>query len=112
MSAGRAIAPSPADPRVIIPEGFPLRHESETYLARKADFLNHEGQVVLIKGREVLGIFPTMDAALAEGRRRFPFEGFLAQPIRAAEPVVNVGRGDRPKPIGPASDQFRPPRRH
>jgi len=49
---------------------------------------DHEGQYVLIRGREVIGVFPDRSQALREGYRRFDVSPFLVREITASQPVV------------------------
>jgi hypothetical protein len=92
MSTAHAIDPD-RDPDRDIPvaEDNPLKVEWETYLDHKRELLAHEGQAVLIKGREIIGIYPTEDEAVAEGSRRWPLEGFMAHTIHRQEPIVYLG---------------------
>lgn len=66
-----------------------LAEEMATYRDRLPELLAEgEGRFVLIKGREVVGIFPDRSAALRDGYRRFGVAPFLAREITASEPVV------------------------
>jgi len=49
---------------------------------------DHEGQYVLVKGTEVIGVFPDRSQALREGYRRFDVSPFLVRQITASQPVV------------------------
>jgi hypothetical protein len=49
----------------------------------------HLGQFVLIKGDEILGFFPTVDAAFAAGTKRFGLQPFFVKQIVPRD-VVNV----------------------
>jgi hypothetical protein len=66
--------------------------ESTTALATELEFFDqhldewltkHLGRVVLVKGRELVGVFDNEDDALAEGARRF---GLTSFPVRRVAP--------------------------
>jgi hypothetical protein len=66
-----------------------LAEEMATYHVHQAELLReHEGQYVLIKGSEVVGVFHDRSAALREGYQRFGIIPFLVRQIAACEPVV------------------------
>ena len=48
-------------------ESFPLAEEVRTYESHLPGWLDREGQFVLIKGRDVLGFFPSFEEALEAG---------------------------------------------
>lgn len=50
---------------------------------------SHVGQFVLIKADEVLGFFPSLDEAFAEGTQRFGLEPFFVKQIVPRD-AVNV----------------------
>ncbi len=50
----------------------------------------HKGKHVLIKGDEIVGIYPTHDEAMDEGYRRFQLSGFMVHPIQTWERVYRV----------------------
>ncbi len=50
----------------------------------------HEGQAVLIKGDEVVGVWDTVSEAQAVGLTRFLGQSFLIHIIRAHEPVIRM----------------------
>jgi hypothetical protein len=72
-----------ADPTII--DNGSLDEEVTYYLANLALWHEHEGQHVLIHGREHFGFFPTRDGALNEGFRRFGRVAFLVREIRHNE---------------------------
>jgi hypothetical protein len=76
------------------PQGHPLAQSLDTYLREVPRLLaeGHEGKHILIKDDQVLGLFDTHVAALAEGYRRFrqPRVPFLVQQILTYEPIVTV----------------------
>jgi hypothetical protein len=68
-----------------------LKEEWAFYNEKKDELLRtHPGQFALIKGRELLGVFPTREAACAEGFQRFGGEAFLAHQIVEVEPIEQV----------------------
>lgn len=48
---------------------------------------SHVGEFVLIKGDEVVGFFPRLDEAFAEGTRRFGLENFFIKQIMPKDSV-------------------------
>lgn len=94
MIEAKGLAPRAARPRDAEPGGgeaalAALAEEMATYRARLPELLAEgEGRFVLIKGREVVGMFPDRSAALREGYRRFGVVPFLAREVTAAEPAV------------------------
>ena len=59
---------------------------------------DHEGEFVLIKGREVVGFFPSRALAADEGYRRFRDQSFLAQEVRWPERVLRFAWPSMPPP--------------
>jgi hypothetical protein len=51
---------------------------------------HQEGRFVLIKGREIIGIYDTWAAAREDGLQRYLLEPFLVQPIRTEEPYLRI----------------------
>ena len=49
----------------------------------------HLGQVVLIKGDDVIGFYPSLEQAFREGTSRFGLEPFLVRQIVPTD-VVNI----------------------
>lgn len=71
--------------------GEPLADEWNTYRHEVGRLLeHHEGQHVLIKGQEIVGIFATADEAHAAGLRQFPDQPFFVHPIRSHEPFIRI----------------------
>jgi hypothetical protein len=68
-----------------------LADELVTYQDRLKDLLRDEGQFVLIKGREVIGIYESRDDAIKEAVARFRDSPVLVKQIVAREPVVDLG---------------------
>ena len=75
--------------RVMVKE---LEQELSLYEQMKPELLRegHEGQVVLIKGRELIGVFATKEGAYHEGFRRFHAGPFFVKRIQQVEPVEVV----------------------
>ncbi len=48
------------------------------------------GQYVLIKGNEVIGIFPSGQDAIVEGTRRYTLAPFLVRQIATVERPLNI----------------------
>lgn len=63
-----------------------LKEELAFFEENKREWLkSHAGQFALIKGRTLIGIFPTQTEAYAEGFRRFVKEPFLVREIKEQE---------------------------
>ncbi len=75
------------DPAIHIDEETPMAEELATYGQHLGELLAHEGQYVLIKGREIVGIFPTRRAGLDEAVDRFGDEPAMVKQIAALEPI-------------------------
>lgn len=68
-----------------------LEQELAYYAEHLAEWLaKHQGKFVLVKGRELVGVFENQNEALAEGARRFGLESFLARRVEEAEELVHV----------------------
>ncbi len=66
-----------------------LTNETAAYHAHLPRLLReHSGQFVLIKGDEVVGIFPDRSSALEDGYRRFGIVSFLVREISDNHPVI------------------------
>lgn len=66
----------------------PLERETRLFEAHLETWRReHLGEVVLLKGDEVVGFFRTLEEAFAEGTRRFGLEPFM---VRQVEPQVMV----------------------
>jgi hypothetical protein len=79
------------DPAIHIHKNTPMAEEMITYAAHLDELLAHEGQYVLIKGREIVGIFPTQRAALDEAVDRFDDYPAMVMQITALEPIERLG---------------------
>ncbi len=72
-----------------------LDTEMATYRRLKPELLADpakRGQFVLIKGEELLGLFPTREEALLAGEERFLFEAYMVKQIVEVEPVYYFSR--------------------
>jgi len=69
-----------------------LEQELSLYEQMKPELLRagHEGQFVLIKGRELIGLFAAKEDAYREGFRRFRAGPFFVKRIQQVEPVEVV----------------------
>lgn len=66
-----------------------MAEERETFRRRLPELLGkHDGQFVLIHGRDVLGVFDDRASALREGYRRFGAIPFLVRQVTATELAV------------------------
>ncbi len=85
----------------------PVAEEWETYRRIAGELLaaGHEGKFVLIKGTEVIGVWPTFREAHWEGINRYPGQPIFVQGVCEWEPIYNFGwltfgkllkDGDRP----------------
>jgi hypothetical protein len=83
-----------------------LEAELATYERLKPELLADQakvGKYVLIKGDQLLGVYPTREEALEQGYERYLFEAFMVKQIAEVKPVYRSGiaivsqprRGDR-----------------
>jgi len=71
--------------------GDTLADELVTYRDRLKDLLKNKGEFVLIKGREVVGIYESRDDALKQAVNRFQDAPVLIKQIVAKEAVRDFG---------------------
>lgn len=69
-------------------EAAVFEKEWETYQARKSELLAREGEYVVIRGDEILGVFPTLPEAYDEGIRAYRSARFFLHRIAAVEPTA------------------------
>jgi hypothetical protein len=69
-----------------------LAVEGETYRQKLSQLLDREGQQVVIKGREIIAIFPTFEAAFDEATKRYGAGPYLIRQITAGDPVIELRR--------------------
>ncbi|MGI9168348.1 MAG: hypothetical protein ACR2G5_18525 [Pyrinomonadaceae bacterium] len=68
-----------------------LEKERQFYADRLAEWLSRfPGKFVVVKGQELLGVFDTVEEALAEGARRFALEPFLVRRVQPTQDEVNI----------------------
>jgi hypothetical protein len=73
-----------------------LDREYETYEKYRARLVaEHDGEYVVIKGEEVIGVWPTVHEALVEAGRRFPFQPVMVDRISAVDEVVTMSANVR-----------------
>ena len=66
----------------------PLDHEATVFNQHVAEWReSHLGEVVLIKGDEVVGFYPSLDDAFKAGTARFGLEPFLVKRIVPTDSV-------------------------
>lgn len=72
--------------------GEPLAEEWNTYRREVGRWLAEglEGRHVLIKGKEILGIYDTSEEAREVGLKRYLLEPFFVHPIRPEEPFLRI----------------------
>jgi hypothetical protein len=80
---------------IALPPGWetgPLAEELKTYQAHQADLLRQSpGKFVLVKGREIVGLYDREDEAFSEAYRRFRLSGFMIKQILEHEKVYTIG---------------------
>lgn len=68
-----------------------LDREYETYDRHRARLVaEHDGEFVVIKGDDVIGVWPTVHEALVEAGRRFPFQPVMVRRIASVDEVVTM----------------------
>jgi hypothetical protein len=71
-----------------------LTEELAVYEANKLDWLKeHEGEYVLIKGKEVVGFFEDEEEALTAGYARFGLVNLMVKMVEETERIYNVPNG-------------------
>jgi hypothetical protein len=75
------------------PPDSPIYRECQTYRRELPRLLAEglEGNVVLIKGEEIIGFFADEDEAVRVGRQKYLMQPFLVQRIREWEPLLFQG---------------------
>ena len=69
-----------------------LDAEISTYNAKLPELIAHQGQFVLIKGSQVVGVFDTYQDALQQGYEKFGLDPFLVKTIAPAEQILFISR--------------------
>jgi hypothetical protein len=68
-----------------------FEQELAYYNEHRAEFLSkHEWKYLLIKGRELIGVFDNPQAAYVEGLHRFGNNPFLIKQVLKEEPVQQI----------------------
>ena len=80
-----------AEPEIEFDESQPLSREMQTYAAHVEILLDQMNDYALIKGDDVIGVYPSRDIALREALDRFGAEPVLIKRIVAVEPILEVG---------------------
>jgi hypothetical protein len=70
---------------------FKLMEELLTYRDHLKELLHHKGKYVLIKGREVIGIYADEREAICEAATRFGGEPVLIKQIAVKELIHSMG---------------------
>jgi hypothetical protein len=50
----------------------------------------YPGKIALVKGKRLIGTYDTEEEALAEGARRYGFDGFLVRRITETSPEIQI----------------------
>jgi hypothetical protein len=68
-----------------------LSEERAYYDEQLPNFLSaHAGRFVLIRGRDLLGVYDRQEETLSEGARRFGLSPFLVRRVEQTEPEVSI----------------------
>ncbi len=73
------------DPKRVVGTTFEI--ELTTYFNHLDELLEHEGEVVVIKGSEILGYYPDKDTAIKHWTPIYLHECFLVKKIVELEPI-------------------------
>jgi len=95
----QSLPPLPEPPTIHYTElppskpGDTLAEEWETYRREVGRLLaeGNEGRYILIKGKEIIGIWDTRDEAFATADQRFPRQPFLVHQIQERERILRIG---------------------
>ncbi len=68
-----------------------LAEQLVTYRDHLDELLRHKGKYVIIRGREIIGIYDDEQEALLEAATRFGVEPVLVKQIVAKEPTITLG---------------------
>src|SRR3974377_271877 len=103
-SLGRAIMPTQEtnDQWIVLEENAPppdLSREDAAFERERARLVrDHLGQIALIHGDEVVGVFPTASEAVLEGYRRFGLARLICRPITEKDEDIFVPYADLDHP--------------
>ena len=68
-----------------------LEKERAFYEKNKEDWASrYSGQFALVRGEELVGVFPTIEEALSEGARRFGVEPFLVRQVGKPQEDIHI----------------------
>lgn len=68
-----------------------LEQERQYYEENKEAWLTqHRDRFVLVKGRDLLGVYNTIDEAITEGARLFGLDSFLVRQVRPFEEEIHI----------------------
>lgn len=81
-------------PAETVDDSFPLAEEIRTYESHLPDWLDREGEFVLIKGKKVLGFFSSFELGLRAGYQQVAEGPFLVHQISRFERIYNLGNVD------------------
>ena len=71
-----------------------LRVETAFFEKMRAEWLrDHGGEWALVRGRELIGFFPSLQEAYIHGRDRFGSDPFLVKEVRLKDPVEIIHGG-------------------
>jgi hypothetical protein len=79
------------DPSMFANADDAMIDEMVTYRDNLKELLRHKGKYVVIKGREIIGIYADEQQALLEAATRFGGEPAMVKQIVAREPFVYMG---------------------
>ena len=70
----------------------PIYEEVKTFHRELPRLLaeGHEGKWALIHGKEVIGLFETLDDGYRAGREQFLFQPFIVQPVSEWQPMLRT----------------------
>lgn len=75
-----------------LPPGHLLQREWDFFRRELPRLLaeGHEGKVALVKGEEVVGLYPTREAAMCAGYEKFLLDTFMVHKILTEEPMLRL----------------------
>lgn len=75
-----------------------LRVETAFFETMRSEWLKeHSGEWALVRGRDLIGFFPSVQEAYIQGRDQFGSDPFLVKRVTPADPVEIVHRVSRVK---------------
>jgi len=79
------------DPSMFANKDKAMIDEMITYRDHLDELLRHKGKYVVIRGREIIGIYAERNEALREAATRFGAEPVFVKEIVAREPFIYMG---------------------